>query len=131
MSQGLPESKLYKPSIEHDQRCVILCDGFYEWQKLEKTGGSSKNTGLVMTKCANLISFYRVSKENRSNFLRHRGRVQTTWTNEGVLKWPQHLITAIKWKCLHRGEGVKIAQKSVHVVCTWPHRQFSQIETLH
>ena len=30
---GLTESKLYKPSIEHDQRCVIVSDGFYEWQR--------------------------------------------------------------------------------------------------
>ena len=41
---GLSESKLYKPSIEHDQRCVIVSDGFYEWQRPEKKAGSGSGT---------------------------------------------------------------------------------------
>lgn len=31
--EGLAESKLYKPALEADRRCIILCDGFYEWNK--------------------------------------------------------------------------------------------------
>ena len=53
-----------------------------------------------------------------------RGRVQITWTNEGggeLLRWPQHLITAICKKCPHRREGgVKIALTPFHVVSSRP-----------
>ena len=36
--EGLGESKLYKPAIEHDRRCVVVCDAFYEWKKLKDAG---------------------------------------------------------------------------------------------
>nr|XP_045613064.1 abasic site processing protein HMCES-like [Procambarus clarkii] len=31
-SEDIEEKKTYKPSLNKGQRCVILCDGFYEWQ---------------------------------------------------------------------------------------------------
>lgn len=43
---GLRESKLYKPLLEQDRRCVVICDGFYEWQKL-KSGGGGKQPYFV------------------------------------------------------------------------------------
>ncbi|XP_042240138.1 abasic site processing protein HMCES-like, partial [Homarus americanus] len=30
--EGIEEKKTYKPSLTKGQRCVVLCDGFYEWQ---------------------------------------------------------------------------------------------------
>lgn len=30
--ENLAQSKLYQPSFRAGQRCVILCEGFYEWQ---------------------------------------------------------------------------------------------------
>ena len=39
--EGIKESRLYKPSLEKDRRCVVICDGFYEWQKL-KDGGTKQ-----------------------------------------------------------------------------------------
>ena len=46
-----------------------------------------------------------------------RGRVQTTWTNKGEGGCSDQLFS----KSVHiGGGGVKIAQNSVHVVCTRP-----------
>lgn len=30
--ENIKESKLYKHSLENKQRCVVICDGFYEWK---------------------------------------------------------------------------------------------------
>lgn len=37
--EGLETSKLYKPLLKSGNRCVILCEGFYEWQTV--TGAKS------------------------------------------------------------------------------------------
>lgn len=36
--EGLTESKLYKDPLMKGKHCVVLCDGFYEWKKLEAKG---------------------------------------------------------------------------------------------
>lgn len=35
--ESMTTSKLYSPSLEHGKRCVVLCEGFYEWQTTKKT----------------------------------------------------------------------------------------------
>uniref|UniRef100_A0A336MIK4 Abasic site processing protein HMCES n=1 Tax=Culicoides sonorensis TaxID=179676 RepID=A0A336MIK4_CULSO len=37
--EGLQNSKIYKPLMKSGQRCVVLCEGFYEWQTV--TGAKS------------------------------------------------------------------------------------------
>ena len=52
-----------------------------------------------------------------------KGRVQTTWTNEGgegVAQMTTTLNNSYLEKVSTWGEGFKIAQNSVHVVCTQP-----------
>ena len=39
--ESIKESKLYRPSIKRGKRCVVLVDGFYEWQT-SKTGKSKQ-----------------------------------------------------------------------------------------
>ena len=49
------------------------------------------------------------------------GRIQTTWTNEGVAQMTTTLNNSyVVFKSVQIGEGVKIAQNSVDVVCTRP-----------
>lgn len=43
--EGLAESKLYKPALNQNRRCIVLADGFYEWKKL--AGSGSKQPYLV------------------------------------------------------------------------------------
>lgn len=35
--ESLTTSKLYSPSLDQGKRCVVLCEGFYEWQTTKKT----------------------------------------------------------------------------------------------
>ncbi|CAO1393534.1 unnamed protein product [Diamesa hyperborea] len=34
--ENLPQSKLYAPVLEKGKRCVLVCEGFYEWQTVDK-----------------------------------------------------------------------------------------------
>ena len=56
--EGLGESKLYKPAIEHDRRCVVVCDAFYEWKKLKDAG-----TGKVFQSTVKLGNKERFNKD--------------------------------------------------------------------
>lgn len=40
--EGLSESKLYKGPFRQGKRCVILCEGFYEWQTTSENLKSSE-----------------------------------------------------------------------------------------
>lgn len=35
--ENITSSKLYSPSLEQGKRCVVMCEGFYEWQTTKKT----------------------------------------------------------------------------------------------
>ncbi|XP_069698023.1 abasic site processing protein HMCES [Periplaneta americana] len=36
--EGLPTSKLYSGPLKRGQRCVVVCEGFYEWQTTKGKG---------------------------------------------------------------------------------------------
>ncbi|XP_055603508.1 abasic site processing protein HMCES [Uranotaenia lowii] len=40
--EGLAMSKLYNPLLQAGQRCVILCEGFYEWQTTKALKASER-----------------------------------------------------------------------------------------
>ena len=45
--ETIQESKLYKPSLQNNQRCVVICDGFYEWKTFKD---NSKQPYLIYLK---------------------------------------------------------------------------------
>jgi len=48
--ENIVDSKLYKPSLLQGLRCVVVCDGFYEWKSLNgktTSGGGGKQPYLV------------------------------------------------------------------------------------
>jgi len=77
--EGLSESKLYKPAIEQNRRCVVICDGFYEWKKIKSgekqpylvyanqhlagSDDDDENKGLEMFAKAGLQDHWSESKE--------------------------------------------------------------------
>lgn len=40
--EGMKASKLYGPSFSSGKRCVVLCEGFYEWQTTKKESSSKQ-----------------------------------------------------------------------------------------
>lgn len=40
--EGMKESKLYSPAFSNGKRCVVLCEGFYEWQTTKKDSSSKQ-----------------------------------------------------------------------------------------
>lgn len=40
--EGVKESKLYSPALQNGKRCVVLCEGFYEWQTTKKDSSSKQ-----------------------------------------------------------------------------------------
>lgn len=37
--ERITESRLYKDPLNKGRRCVVLCEGFYEWKKPKSKGG--------------------------------------------------------------------------------------------
>lgn len=48
--EGLSESKLYKGPFQQGKRCVILCEGFYEWQTTENLKSSERPAFFIHCK---------------------------------------------------------------------------------
>lgn len=47
--EGIDKAKLYKPCLDQNKRCVVVCDGFYEWKGID----NSKQPYLIYAKQVN------------------------------------------------------------------------------
>ncbi|XP_063707321.1 abasic site processing protein HMCES [Culicoides brevitarsis] len=45
--EGLLESRIYKPLLKAGQRCVVLCEGFYEWQTVTNVKSSERKVFYI------------------------------------------------------------------------------------
>lgn len=82
--EGLAESKLYKPSLEEDRRCVIICDGFYEWQR-SMTKSGDKQPFLVFAPQDNNQSSAGVELFARANVMDDWSEDEHSWTGPRLL----------------------------------------------
>ena len=80
--EGLRDSKLYKPVLEKDRRCVIVCDGFYEW----KTKAGEKQPYLVYAAQKNPL-FENVQEFSKASISQH-------WSEEDGDSGPRPLFMA-------------------------------------
>lgn len=80
--EDIEEKKSYKPSLLKGQRCVVLCDGFYEWQTTK--GEKTKQPYLI----------YVPQPEGVSIHDRNSWDVPDVWDDEEGWKGPQMLKMA-------------------------------------
>jgi len=66
--ENLEESKLYKPALMQGNRCVVICDGFYEWKSLKDKG---KQPYLV-------YSTQPTSSDGKSKLLSNQSKVRAS-----------------------------------------------------
>ncbi|XP_053632971.1 abasic site processing protein HMCES isoform X2 [Cherax quadricarinatus] len=80
--ENIEEKKTFKPSLVKGQRCVVLCDGFYEWQTSK--GGKNKQPYFVYTPQPKGIEIWNRESWDKPN----------VWNEEEGWKGPQLLKMA-------------------------------------
>ncbi|XP_047113108.1 abasic site processing protein HMCES-like isoform X1 [Schistocerca piceifrons] len=104
-------SKLYLPVFKQSNRCVVLCDGFYEWKKEE--GGRGKQPYFIYMPQSLGIDIY------------DRKTWNLEWTAEGGWKGPRLLALAGLYNIWVSPEGDKVYSCSVFT--TTPNDDFKYI----
>ncbi|KAL1130723.1 hypothetical protein AAG570_011964 [Ranatra chinensis] len=98
--EGLMKSKLYRPSLDHGKRCVVLCEGFYEWQKTKGSKQpyfiySHQNTGFKMEdKLSWVGAEWTEDKGWMGPHLLYMAGIYGTWeSSEGEIIYSYSIIT--------------------------------------
>lgn len=80
--EDIEEKKSYKPSLVKGQRCVVLCDGFYEWQSTK--GDKNKQPHFIFAPQTEGVDIW-----NRKTW-----DTENVWSEEEGWKGPQLLKLA-------------------------------------
>ncbi len=88
--EGLSESKVYSPSLKNDRRCVVVCDGFYEWHKEGRSGKQPYLVYVDQHDEGNAKKVLEMAKCTRADF------------KDGQWKGPKPVFMAGRFQ---RGEG--------------------------
>ena len=80
--ETIKESKLYKPSLENNQRCVVICDGFYEWKTFKD---NSKQPYIIYAKQNCLMC--KAKSECRNSLSSHTCQIQTQSVEDLSKHW--------------------------------------------
>lgn len=105
-------SKLYLPVFKQSNRCVVLCDGFYEWKR-ETEGGRGKQPYFIYMPQPEGIN---ISDRNTWNI---------EWTEGGGWKGPRLMALAGLYNIWVSPEGEKIYSCSVFT--TTPNEELKYI----
>ncbi|KAG0723916.1 Embryonic stem cell-specific 5-hydroxymethylcytosine-binding protein [Chionoecetes opilio] len=96
------ESKAtYKPSLAKGQRCVVLCDGFYEWQTTK--GTKNKQPYFIYAPQPKEVKIWDRDTWDQSG----------VWSEEEGWKGPQLLKMAGLFSCWKSTEGEEVMSYSV------------------
>ncbi|KAK3887427.1 hypothetical protein Pcinc_008472 [Petrolisthes cinctipes] len=100
--EDLEEKKMFKPSLVRGQRCVVLCDGFYEWQAIK--GSKTKQPYFI----------YAASQpEGIKIWDRSSWDTEGVWSEEEGWKGPQLLKMAGLFSRWTSSEGKEVMSYSV------------------
>ncbi|GAB0090060.1 Abasic site processing protein HMCES [Sergentomyia squamirostris] len=81
--ENLMNSKLYKRSFMNGQRCVIVCEGFYEWKTTQKAKSSERDVFFIYRPQVDGVKIEDKStwKPEEVDLLKMAG-IYDVWTNE-------------------------------------------------
>ncbi|KAK7076846.1 hypothetical protein SK128_011556 [Halocaridina rubra] len=99
--EGIEEKKSYKPSLLKGQRCVVLCDGFYEWESTK--GDKNKQPYFI----------YAPQPEGVEIWNRKTWDTDDLWSDEEGWKGPQLLKMAGLFSHWTSTEGEEILSYTI------------------
>lgn len=121
------ESKLYRGPFRRGQRCVVLCEGFYEWQTTKSAKPSERAAHLLyMPQKENIKIYDRSTWQPEDVQLLKMAGLFDIWEDENgdkmysysvitfesskIMSWLHHRMPAI----LETEEQVNVSRKSKH-----------------
>ena len=105
--ENIGESKLYRPALVQGARCVVICDGFYEWKALPDKAAGKQPYVVYATQPGGVIKNQAAVKAG------------DVWTEEGGYSGQRPLFMAGlygKWKPPQQADATKAPVFSYSII---------------
>ncbi|XP_034231873.1 abasic site processing protein HMCES isoform X2 [Thrips palmi] len=117
--ENMNGSKLYSPAFSNGRRCVVLCEGFYEWQTTKKESSVKQ-------------PYYIYAPQNDEVKVEDPGSWDGEWSETEGWKGPKLLKMAGLFSCWTSSEGKPIYSYSVitmeaNATFSWLHHRMPAI----